>query len=276
MDTPAFSDKNVQNFFNAFTAFNNLIKNQNQNANENKTHEPYVSDFIINLSEFKLKSDHLSALEKGLGFVPTTREPNMSLVASELETFCRRLRLKEFFQDMPNAVNELNQAEIGFLHKFRTSSTWSPPPGRNQSLEAFIHLTKQLALYHKQPRFRTHNLTPLERTTLKELQTDPSIVIKAADKGSAIVILNSTDYKKEAMRQLMDDKFYIKVHQDLMEKHSIAISNLLHQLHEKGEIPDKVFKSVLAPKARTARFYLLPKVHKIMLRARESSRQTHN
>ena len=265
MDNSSFSDKNVQNFFNAFSAFNNLLKNQNNNANVNNTYEPYVSDFVINLSHFKLGDDHLSALEKGLGFAPTTRELNMSLVASELEAFCRRLRLKEFFQDTPIPENDLNSAEKGFLKKFRLPSKWSPPSGRNQSLEAFIHLTKQMVLYHKQSRLRTYNLTPLERSALKELQTNPNIVIKAADKGSAIVILNSKDYKNEAMRQLTDDNFYIKVHQDLTEKHLCAINTLLHKLHGKGEIPDKVFKSLLKLQVRTARFYLLPKVHKSLL-----------
>ena len=76
----------------------------------------------------------------------------MSLVASELEAFCRRLRLKEFFQDTPIPENDLNSAEKGFLKKVRLPSKWSPHSGRNQSLEAFIHLTKQMVLYHKQSR----------------------------------------------------------------------------------------------------------------------------
>ena len=98
-----------------------------------------------------------------------------------------------------------------------------------------------MVLYYKQSRLRTYNLTHLERSALKELRTNPNIVIKAADKGSAIVILNSEDYKNEAMRELTDDNFYIKVHQDLTEKHLCAINTLLHKLHGKGEIPDKVF-----------------------------------
>ena len=256
----SYTDQNAQNFFTAFTAFNNLFKNQNNHVNN--TYEPYVTDFVINLPHFKLGDNHLSALEKGLGFVPTSREPNMSLVASELEAFCRRLRLKEFFQDNSINENDLNTAKNGFLKNFRIPSNWSPPLGSNQSLEAFIHLTKQLVLYHKQPSTRLHNISPAERKALKELQTNPNIVIKAADKGSAIVILNSEDYKKEALRQLSDEKFYIKVHQDLTDKHQNAINTLLYQLKEKGEIPDKVFKSLLASKARTAGFYILPKIHK--------------
>ena len=109
----------------------------------------------------------------------------------------------------------LTQPKNGFLKRFGIPSHWSPPQGRNQSLEAFIHLTKQLVLYHKQPRMHHQNISPTERRALKELQTNPKIDIKAADKGSAIVILNSDDYKKEALRQLSDDKFYIKVPLDL-------------------------------------------------------------
>ena len=124
----------------------------------------------------------------------------MSLVGTELEAFCRRLRLREFFQDNSINENDLNTAENGFLKNFRIPSNWSPPLGRNQSLKSIIHLTKQLVLYHKQPRTRLHNISPAERKALKELQTNPNIVIKAADKGSAVVILNSEDYKKEALR----------------------------------------------------------------------------
>ena len=109
------------------------------------------------------------------------------------------------------------------------------------------------------------NISPAEGRAWKELQTNPKIVTKAANKGSAIVILNSDDYKKEVFRQLSDDKFYIKVPQDLTDKHQTAITSLLHQLHEKGEIPDNVFKSLHALKARTARFYILPKIHKSLV-----------
>ena len=70
------------------------------------------------------------------------------------------------------------------------------------------------------------NISPAERRALKELQTNPKIVIKAADKGSAIVILNSDDYKREALRQLSVDKFYIKIPHDLTDKHQTAITSV--------------------------------------------------
>jgi hypothetical protein len=43
---------------------------------------------------------------------------------------------------------------------------------------------------------------------LNELTTKPDIIIKKADKGSAVVVMNTTDYLREGLRQLQDRKFY--------------------------------------------------------------------
>ena len=42
-----------------------------------------------------------------------------------------------------------------------------------------------------------HNLTKVEREALQDLMYDKNIVIKPADKGSAIVICDKQDYLKE-------------------------------------------------------------------------------
>ena len=63
--------------------------------------------------------------------------------------------------------NDLNTAENGYLKRFWIPCNRSPPQGRNQSLEAFIHLTKQLVLYHKQPRTPHNSISSAERRSLK-------------------------------------------------------------------------------------------------------------
>ena len=71
------------------------------------------------------------------------------------------------------------------------------------------------------------------------------IIIKPADKGGAIVILNKTDYIQEGLRQLNDRHFYIPLENDLTLK--ITMENIEY----------------LMPKCcRTQIFYLLPKIHK--------------
>ena len=42
----------------------------------------------------------------------------------------------------------------------------------------------------------THNLSKNERESLTKLKLNKSIVIKKADKGSSIVVMNSSDYIK--------------------------------------------------------------------------------
>ena len=44
--------------------------------------------------------------------------------------------------------------------------------------------------------------------------------VKKADKGNAVVVMNTIDYIQEAERQLSDTNFYLKQSEDLTEKHS--------------------------------------------------------
>ena len=53
----------------------------------------------------------------------------------------------------------------------------------------------------------THNnLTPAEKGALQELKERDDIIIKSADKGSAIVVMDKVDYLEEANRQLKDER----------------------------------------------------------------------
>lgn len=66
-----------------------------------------------------------------------------------------------------------------------------------------------------------------ERQAITELQKDPNIVFKAADKGGAICILNRTDYVKEAERQLSDPIYYQKLEADPTPQYKEEIDNKL-------------------------------------------------
>ena len=63
-----------------------------------------------------------------------------------------------------------------------------------------------------------------------ELRKNPEIVIKKADKGSAVVIMNTTDYLREGYRQLSDPNFYTKIREDPTEKISDRICKVLTQM----------------------------------------------
>ena len=58
------------------------------------------------------------------------------------------------------------------------------------------------------------NLSPSEKLSLKQLKSDRNIVIKEADKGSAVVVWDRGDYISEANRQLHDRQVYEEVEVD--------------------------------------------------------------
>ena len=57
----------------------------------------------------------------------------------------------------------------------------------------------------------THNNhTPAEKGAIQELTERDDIVIKPADKCSAVVLMDKVYYLEEANRQLTDERFYKK------------------------------------------------------------------
>ena len=57
------------------------------------------------------------------------------------------------------------------------------------------------------------NLSSEERAALENLSKRKDLIVKAADKGGALVVWRL--YQKEALRQLSDTSFYAKVDKDL-------------------------------------------------------------
>ena len=52
------------------------------------------------------------------------------------------------------------------------------------------------------------NLNASEQEALKTLRNDPTIIIKEADKGSAVVVWDREDYLKEADNHLLNSASY--------------------------------------------------------------------
>ena len=95
------------------------------------------------------------------------------------------------------------------------------------------------------PKDRYNNATSKERQALYDFKKDKNMVVKGADKGSAVVVWKKEDYIKEAEKQLVDSDFSEEVPDDLggdLKKESIKYF----------EVKDRKF----------VRFYLLPKLHK--------------
>ena len=195
-----------------------------------KTMESLVSHTVISLTESQVLT-----LEKGLTFCPTPGPPNKAKIWTDFKEFHRRLCLKFHFYNDNQQFDHLSDHQIELINfmaenldeetspyqkihsKFVNKSTWNPNRV-HQSLDIFQRSFKIGLLNSKLQLVRKLNLTREQMSSLRELSENPEIVIKKADKGSAVVVMNTTDYLREGYRQLSDPKFYTKIGHDSTEQ----------------------------------------------------------
>ena len=231
---------------------------------------------VLNLSKRPLSSDEISLLSRGLKFCPTPPCPDPGAMRDDLEALHRRLRLMAHFEDPENDLgtqedpDQFDNADKNNLHshkpfkhnKFKNKSTWRGPIGPT-NLEAFI-ASNELD-FNNRPIYsppKKQNLSPNERLALKSLKQDNTIVIKPADKGTTVVVMNREDYLREGYKQLGDTKFYLQVEEDLTDKHVKEVRNAIEDMYQNGDIDESVRFHLLDTSCKTARFYMLPKIHK--------------
>ncbi|CAH2327495.1 Hypothetical predicted protein [Pelobates cultripes] len=89
-------------------------------------------------------------------------------------------------------------------------------------------ITRNTGNTGKPPRQRRDNLSKEEHIALKDLMQDPTIIIRPADKGGAVVIQTYVDYRNEIMRQLNDESTYRRLTFDPVSKFQRMIDNLLN------------------------------------------------
>ena len=182
----------------------------------------FVSDYAFNLSQKTLSSLEIKVLEGGLRFsaTPSVNEVDFRRDSSD---FSRKMRCKSLFR------NE-RQENVSETSEFKSKSTWNPPKGA-PALELFLSQTEKDILSILPGKATNYNLPKKEYLTMRSLQNDRSVVIKPADKGSAVVVWDRNDYLKEAERQLSDEKTYEEIRitekdqVELVEKSNDLFSN---------------------------------------------------
>ncbi|KAI8495640.1 hypothetical protein Bbelb_266120 [Branchiostoma belcheri] len=151
------------------------------------------------------------------------------------------------------------------LTRFKEKSKWNRPTDRDPALETFIMAVEKEILEHQKITAEPlkKNISELERKALVELKKMTNVIIKPADKGSAVVIIKREDYIQEALRQLNNKDHYRKVNHCLSEEHATKVRHTLLHLREDGTIDDTTYNYLSPPVCpMTPIFYLLPKIHK--------------
>ena len=80
-------------------------------------------------------------------------------------------------------------------------STWTPPKGRDPWLDMYMAEIKREIISQANKK-SSKNLSKDEEQALLNLVEDESIIIRPADKGSGIVIIDADDYKERLLQEV--------------------------------------------------------------------------
>ncbi|XP_033762626.1 uncharacterized protein LOC117344085 [Pecten maximus] len=149
----------------------------------------------------------MKVLSKGMKFCPTPSEQDNTQLKTDLLEFCRRLRLNEKFFKEGTSDDSSKEEPI-----VKNKSNYNPPKSSNCQLEDVIDSLKKLPLDNKgnsssNKRIKS-NLSFNQQRAIDDLRKDDSIIIKEADKGGAVVIMNKTYYCEKIIEMLTDGDFY--------------------------------------------------------------------
>ena len=231
----------------------------------------FCSPYTINLSGAPINEHMIQLLDKGLTFIPAVSSTPRDIIINDFNTLKRRLMLSDYFFGKSKTNDKTN-----FFNKFNPPNTWTPS-WSSISLEtrrAICCIAKYINQFlnnntnSNNKQFITYgnvveNMTKNEKQALQDIKQNQSIIIKPADKGGAVVVMNINEYKQEALRQLNNPLYYRPLSQPIFLENVIKINNILNKLLNKEYITSKqheYLKASLTDKQRY--FYLLPKIHK--------------
>ncbi|CAG2184856.1 unnamed protein product [Mytilus edulis] len=160
----------------------------------------------------------MKVLNKGLKYTPTPPADTDTL-SVDIKEFCRKLRLKNHFGD-----KESKTADESIV---RNKSTFTPEKGKNKDLDLYINHLSNFPLIPKPQDKVKNNLPFKQQQALYRLQKDESIIIKEADKGGALVIMDRIYYRDKIQEQLNDKQYYRELNDNMEKKTKRNINKLI-------------------------------------------------
>lgn len=177
---------------------------------------------VINLSSRSLNECEIKLLSKGLKFTPTPNNSDIQELNKDIKAYTRRLRLAEYFQNDEDDEDTYEDDLVWNKSKF------NPKKGRNTLLDKVCHTLESMPLKEdNNTEKKRSNLLKEEEKAMKSLANDNSIVIKEADKGGAVVIMNTEYYKTKILQMLNNTEFYSEISENSDKKTMKKIKRLL-------------------------------------------------
>lgn len=215
---------------------------------------------VVNHSSTILNINEISVLNKGLGFVPSHYKPSFQTINDDILRFERKLQLhyhfnKDLDPDCKIIEPVIKKPLVG-------NSEWWPRI-LNPHITKMCHDLKEFIFSSSKNFHAANNLSKPEINALNTLKKNKSIVIKKADKGGGIVVLDNLTYMNQINTLLLDTQTYLPTFIDDTLQVKFLVDNLLSTLHDSNIINNKQFHFLTDFIPRCPRFYGLPKLHKV-------------
>ena len=216
----------------------------------------HAQDVVVLAKNFHLTGPQRNLLDKGLSFIPTLdigRDQKAQL-QWDIQNYHRKIKLATYFK------NSNTKEKLPFIGP----SIWTPPLHK-LPMEVKNLIQKDLEEFKKyyKPIQEKYNISLDEVKALRELKNTKHIVIKPADKGSAVVILSREQYILEVERQLNDSEYYKQLDKPIYMDTVPMVTKIIDTLKRKKFINSKQRQYLIGNlQPRERRFYILPKIHK--------------
>ena len=141
----------------------------------------------------------------------------------------------------------------------KNKSNFVPQKNRNQALDEFIKSVENIPLNSKDKRVKD-NISRHERNSILSLSADKDIIIKEADKGGSVIIMDTDHYKSMVNDILMDESYYEKLRNDPQKETRIKYEKLIKKYS--NCLTKKEIDYLTHFEKKESQFYGLPKVRK--------------
>ena len=148
------------------------------------------------------------ASKKKFNFIPNAKRYNKNKLSSDLQNFCRLIKLQAHFKD-ETCIATVNQPNEQVPFKIKNKEKWTPKE-KHDTVSTYIDLVENdiNALMKEPTKKLKSNLTYKEHAAMEELAKRKDLIITNADKSGAVVTMDTDSYMKEANWQLSDKASY--------------------------------------------------------------------
>ena len=204
---------------------------------------------IFNLSSHRLTEGEIQLLKNGPKFTPAPLICDKIDYNADMVSLSRKIKLS-------SAFGKSNAKRIKDTSLIKLPSNKGGPKPTDKNLQL---LCSQLENLEPVEIKSQSNMSRNLYSTLNDLRSNDNIVIKTADKGSGVVIMDFKFYDTKIKSMLCSKTYELSNHIDctLLQKKVRSFAN-----KHKSQLTDKEYEAITKQESYLAEYYGLPKIHK--------------